>query len=66
MRRTLMLVTVALVLAAMLVLAGPASAQAGCQDFGLFVAEGAPHSGVAAFAPEVKDLVFSLKEMAGC
>jgi hypothetical protein len=62
MRRFMLLVTVVLLMAAMmLVLAGPASAQAGCQGFGQFVAEGAPHSGVAAFAPNVDDLIFDLK-----
>ena len=61
MRRLIMLVTVVLLMAAMLVLAGPASAQAGCQGFGQFVAATAPHSGVAAFAPAVNDVIFSLK-----
>ncbi len=66
MRRLIMLVTVVLLMAAMLVLAGPASAQAGCQNFGKFIAANAPHSGVAAFAPNVDDVIFSLKEMANC
>ena len=70
MRRIVMLLTVALVMGAMMVLAGPASAQGGCQDFGLFVAEGAhlpgAHSGVAEFAPNVDDLISSLKGAAGC
>ncbi len=63
MRRLIMLVTVVLLMAAMLMFAGPASAQAGCQGFGQFVATGAPHSDVAMVPPtNVDDLVFSLKE----
>ena len=63
MRRFMVLVTVVLLMAAMLVFAGPASAQAGCQDFGLFAAANAPHSGAPAFAP-LNDEVFFLKALA--
>ena len=62
MKRIVLMVTVALVMAAMLVLAGPASAQAGCQGFGQgYVAQETPHSGVVMFAPNVDDAIFSLK-----
>jgi hypothetical protein len=41
MRRLVMLLTVVLVMAAMVIFAGPASAQGGCQAFGHSVAEDA-------------------------
>jgi hypothetical protein len=41
MRRIMMLVTVALVMAAMMVFTGSAFAQGGCQEFGLHVADSA-------------------------
>jgi hypothetical protein len=62
MKRLMMLVTVVVLMAAMMVFAGPAFAQAGCQDFGLFAAANAPHSGAPAFAP-LNDDVFFLKEL---
>jgi hypothetical protein len=62
MRRLIVLITVVLLMAAMLVFAGPASAQAGCQDFGLFAAANAPHSGAPALAP-VNDEIFFLKAL---
>ncbi len=58
MRRIMLLVTVVLVMAAMMVLAGPASAQAGCQNFGLFIAANAPHSGAPEVAPLNDEIVF--------
>jgi hypothetical protein len=62
MRRLIMLVTVVLLMAAILVFAGPASAQRGCQAFGLWAASNAPHTGAPVLAP-VNDLIFSLKEL---
>jgi hypothetical protein len=52
MRRLIMLVTVVLLMAAMLVFAGPASAQGGCQAFGHSVAED-----VKEFLPAGKNFV---------
>jgi hypothetical protein len=60
MKRLIMLVTVVLLVAAMLVLAGPASAQAGCKEFGQWAAENAPHTGAPVLAP-INDDVFFLK-----
>jgi hypothetical protein len=48
MRRIILVLAVAALMAALLVVAGPASAQAGCQDFGVgFVAANAPHGELA-------------------
>jgi hypothetical protein len=66
MRRLKLVATVVLVTTAMLVLAGPASAQAGCQAFGLAAASEAQALGglgevVRTFTP-VNDDVALLKE----
>lgn len=66
MRRFMVLVTMVLVMAAMLVLAGPASAQAGCQDFGLFIAAMAPHGEAASGAAPLNNEVVFLKELNNC
>ena len=48
MRRIILVLAVAALMAALLVVAGPASAQAGCQGFGEgFVAANAPHGDAA-------------------
>ncbi len=66
MRRIFTMLTVAALLAAMLVVAGPASAQGACQEFGLAAAAEAQAAGglgeqVSAAAP-VNEFVHSLQE----
>ena len=59
MRRLMMLSTVVLVMAAMVMFAGPASAQGGCQAFGHSVAED-----VKAFRPAGKNFVSQVAPLA--
>jgi hypothetical protein len=67
MRRFIVLVTVAAMLAAMLMVAGPASAQGGCQEFGQAAAFVAQETGglgeEASAAAPVNDDVHFLQEM---
>lgn len=58
MRRIITLVTVALVMALMVVFAGPASAQGGCKAFGQGIAEFAPHKDAPTNAPISDDIAF--------
>jgi hypothetical protein len=55
MRRTITLLTVAAMMAAMLVVAGPASAQAGCQAFGTGLA--AEAQAIGGLGQEVRERV---------
>lgn len=56
MRRTILLLTLALLVAALLALAGPATAGGGCKDFGQAVAENAPHKDAPGRAPLSDDI----------
>ena len=59
MKRIILMVTVALVMTAMVMFAGPASAQGGCQAFGHSVAED-----VKAFRPAGKNFVSQVAPLA--
>jgi hypothetical protein len=71
MRRIILLVTVALLMATILVVGpAPASAEAGCQDFGLLAAsEAQQETGIGeevSAAVPADDDVIVLKGLAGC